>query len=76
MAEHAPHPDIAELIPTERVAVVLWRIYGGERLNPGEIAGYVGISRQGVHAMMGKISRVTPVECASDGYWQRASTSS
>lgn len=64
-----PHHDVDELIPTERVAVVLWRLYGGERMTVAEIAQYVGISPRAVRYMLDKVARVLPICQGIDGRW-------
>ena len=61
-------PEIEDLITTERVAVVVYRLMLGERLTTAAVADLTGISWSGAYYMMTKISRVAPVVQCS-GHW-------
>lgn len=54
-------PAIDATTPTERIAVVVWRLAAGYRPTTAEIAVSAGISRSGAWEMMSRLSRVLPV---------------
>lgn len=55
-------PRERELIPTEAVGVVMYHLFGlRRRLTTREVADLADCTRQGAEAMLGKLSRVTPL---------------
>jgi hypothetical protein len=56
-----PDPELDELITTERVALVVYRLTLGGRYTTNDIAEMTGITYQGAAYMMAKISRMVPV---------------
>ena len=50
-----------ELIPTERVGLVVWRLWHRRALTTVEIAQLAGVTRAGAWTMMNKLSRKLPI---------------
>lgn len=60
----------SELIPTERVAIVVWRLRDGESLSTAEVALAVGLTNSGAWRLLQKLSRVLPVYQTDSGLWE------
>ena len=60
-----------EMVTTERVAIVVYRLVSGQRGTTADIAEWVGLTRFGAWDMLSRISRVLPVAII-DGCWQYA----
>lgn len=58
-----------ELIPTERIGLVVWRLWHRRALTTVEIAELAGVTRAGAWAMMDKLSRKLPIVLV-DGEWR------
>ena len=58
-----------ELIPTERVGLVVWRLWHRRSLTTVEIAELAGVTRAGAWTMMDKLSRKLPIVLV-DGVWR------
>lgn len=58
-----------ELIPTERVGLVVWRLWHRRSLTTVEIAELAGVTRAGAWVMMDKLSRKLPIVLV-DGTWR------
>lgn len=50
-----------EMIPTERSAKIVWLLCKGHQFTTLEVSIIAGITRQGAHAMLSKMSRVIPL---------------
>lgn len=61
--------DSEEYIPTERVAIIVWRLRDGEQLSTAEIAAAVGLNLRAAQYMMAKLSRVLPLRY-HNGLWE------
>jgi len=57
-----------EMIPTERIALVVWRLTRGETLTAKEIAEEYGCSHSGAWRLLARVSRVIPIYQKA-GYW-------
>jgi hypothetical protein len=57
-----------ELVTTERVGVVVYRLMRGEAATTLEIATWTGLTRTGAWLMMEKLSRVLPL-AQVEGRW-------
>lgn len=44
--------EAKELIPTERVAIVVWLLRDGKRLSTADVAGAVSLSHDGAYKML------------------------
>lgn len=51
----------AELIPTERVAIVTYMLARGHKFTTAEVGVIAGIQRKSAWAMLNKIGRVLPL---------------
>jgi DNA-binding IclR family transcriptional regulator len=51
----------SDTVPTERAGLVTWWFIKGQRLTTAEVADKLGISRQGAHSMLEKLSRIIPL---------------
>jgi hypothetical protein len=71
-ANMTPEPEPEdEYVTTERVGVIVWRLFGGEAMTTMEIAATAGITGNGAYRMMMRLSRVLPVMMAN-GKWSIA----
>jgi len=59
-----------EYSTTERVAVLTWRLATGSAVSGSELATMFGMSRQGAHAMLARLSRVLPLYQDAAGRWR------
>lgn len=66
----APRPSIDDLIPTERIGIVAWRLAHGEQLTVAQVAVTLGITWQGGQYILLKLSRVLPIT-ERDGIWSK-----
>jgi len=57
-----------ELIPTERIGLVVWQLWHQRALTTVEIAELAGVTRAGAWAMMDKLSRKLPI-VLTNGTW-------
>lgn len=53
--------EACELVPTERVAIVVRCLMQGRALTTREVADMTGISSHGAYQMLSRMSRVVPV---------------
>lgn len=62
--------DADEMIPTERVAKVVYLLVRGHRLRTLDAAIIAGIQRDSARIMLNKVARVLPLQepCAENGH--------
>jgi len=65
----AAPPEPADLCGQQRAALVAVGLAAGRRMTMMEIAGAVGLTRQGAVAMMDKLSVIMPIAQDDDGAW-------
>ena len=56
-------------VTTERVAMITFLLCSGRRFRTAEIAGLMGLSRQGAYAQLSRMARVLPI-VLDGGEWQ------
>jgi len=62
-------PELDELIPTERIGLVVYGLARAERLSTADVARMAGITSSGAYRMMSKLCRVLPIRYV-DGAWE------
>jgi len=60
--------DDDELIPTERVGLVVYQLCLGRRLHIPDVQALTGLSQRGAYDIMYRLSRVLPLYCDA-GEW-------
>lgn len=61
--------SITPEVTTERVAMITFLLCSGRRFKTAEIAGLMGLSRQGAYAQLSRMARVLPI-VLDGGEWQ------
>jgi len=61
----------ADLVVTERAAVVSWQLADGARMTTRDVAERYGIDMSGAHKMMNKMARKLPIALDEFGRWHR-----
>ena len=62
------YPIVPE-IPTERAALIGWKLKDGELLTTAQVAEIACISRSGAYDLMARVSRILPIALI-DGVWR------
>jgi hypothetical protein len=60
--------EVEELIPTERVALIVYELTVGGTVTTAQVAQMTGITHSGAWRMLGKLSRVLPLT-EENGQW-------
>jgi len=66
----AAPPEPADLCGQQRAALVALWLACGRKMTMTEIAGAVGLTRQGAVAMMDKLSAIMPIAQDDAGRWR------
>lgn len=59
-----------DTLPTERIALVAWRLAQGNAYTAREVADMTGLTWFGAHRLLCKVSRTLPIY-SDGGKWQR-----
>lgn len=60
--------EVEELIPTERVALIVYGLTVGGTVTTAQVAQMTGITHSGAWRMLNKLARVLPL-AEEDGRW-------
>lgn len=63
--------DDLETTITERVTKLAWPLSEGEGIRTVDAARLTGMTVSGVRRMLKRMSRVAPIYCDDEGFWQR-----